>query len=97
MELTDAELKVAPMTPTPEQIAYALSFPSTCASLADVGSCPRCIAYNGITALGMARHAHRPHSLIQSQRTWQKLGSVAGIAAWGYAYESGQFNRKASA
>lgn len=44
-------------------------------------------------ALNEARNQHRAHSLIGSQRTWQHLVSVNGVAAWGYAYENGQFTR----
>ena len=36
----------------------------------------------------------RPHSLIKSQRTFQCLAVVPGVAAaWGYAYENGKFDR----
>lgn len=34
-----------------------------------------------------------PHSLIGSQRTWQKLNVQLGVEVWGYAYENGSFTR----
>jgi membrane-bound inhibitor of C-type lysozyme len=47
----------------------------------------------GRLALTVAQHEQRSHSLVQSQRTFQKLVSSNGIAAWGYAYENGLFVR----
>lgn len=46
-----------------------------------------------LSAEAFARATHRPHSLIKSQRSWQKVASANGVAAWGYAYENGEFNR----
>lgn len=44
--------------------------------------------------LAEAQAAHRPHSLIASQRTWQLQATIPGVCqAWGYAYENGEFNR----
>jgi hypothetical protein len=43
--------------------------------------------------IAAARRDHIPHSLIRSQRFWQKIASAGGVAAWGYAYEGGEFNR----
>jgi hypothetical protein len=40
-----------------------------------------------------ARRNHTPHSLIKTQRFWQKVASAGGVAAWGYAYANGEFNR----
>lgn len=45
-------------------------------------------------ALSNAQHLLRPHSLIESQRTWQAVASAPGVVAWGYAYENGKFERE---
>lgn len=51
-------------------------------------------AFEAGKALTEAQAAHRPHSLIASQRTWQLQATIPGVCqAWGYAYENGQFNR----
>ena len=50
--------------------------------------------YNLSDPLKVAQSEHRPHSLIASRRFWQKLGSVHGVQAWGYAYDGGKFNRE---
>lgn len=44
-------------------------------------------------AIEHARMEHRPHSLLGSQRSWQHLGYVSGVSAWGYAYDGGKFTR----
>jgi hypothetical protein len=45
-------------------------------------------------AMTAARNNLRAHSIIESQREWTLLGSIHGIAAWGYAYEGGSFTRE---